>query len=132
MDYERVSSKKKGNAQVQKEFIKNYLADNQEAFYEVMEQIREQDPRTWARLYIDQEKIIVPRTTDVNHTIGVDRVMQDLMLLGKTAAVPHQQLALTANAQEDLDILTHYEEIKEPTELLPSSRFNEQEEGELN
>ena len=44
----RVSKKA---VQVQKEFIKNWTGENQEAFMEVMEQIREKDPRCWAKLY---------------------------------------------------------------------------------
>lgn len=133
MEYETVPRKKKGSAQVQKEFIKNWTGENQEVFEEVMEQIREKDPRAWAKLYIEHEKMIVPRVSDINHNFGVDKDLQDLMLLGKTAAVPHQQLALTDNVEQDLDELVHYEEIAEPKyDLLSPSKFDEKEEGELN
>lgn len=104
----RVSKKA---VQVQKEFIKNWTGENQEAFMEVMEQIREKDPRCWAKLYIDHEKMIVPRTTDVNVKHGIDKDMQELVLLGMTAGRPRQ---LTDNVHEDLEVFTRYEEIREP------------------
>lgn len=97
--------------QVQKEFIKNWTGDNQEAFMEVMDQIREKDPRSWAKLYIEHEKMIVPRTTDVNVKHGLDRDMQELVLLGMTAGKPRQ---LTDNVRDDLEVFAHYEEIREP------------------
>lgn len=125
MDYERVKPKKKANAQVQKEFIKNILADTQDDFEDVLRELKVNDPRTFARIEVDLMKLVVPKTTDVNHNLGLSKDMKDLMLLGMTAS----RKALTDNVSEDLDVLTQYEEIKEPKlDLLPSHRFDEHEE----
>ena len=110
-ELKRVPRVNKKAVQVQKEFIKNWTGENQDAFIDVMNQIREKDPRSWAKLYIEHEKMIVPRTTDVNVKHGIDRDMQELMLLGMTAGRPRQ---LTDNVMEDLEVFAQYEEIKEP------------------
>ena len=108
---EKVTRANSKAAQVQKEFIKNWTGDNQEAFIDVMNQIREHDPRSWAKLYIEHEKMIVPRTTDINVKHGLSKDMQELMLLGMTAGRPRQ---LTDNVHDDLEVFTQYEEIREP------------------
>lgn len=120
-----VTKKKKKAAQVEKEFIKNWLAETQDDFASVMEQIKEKDPRTWAKLRVDVMKHTVPKTTDINHNIGMNKDIQDLMMLGMTAAT--SQLKGKTNAQDELEYITHYEVIQEPTELL-SNEFNKEEE----
>lgn len=95
---------------IQKEFIKGWLGDNQEKFETAMEKIYEHDPRTWAKLYIEHERLIIPKATNVNVTHGMSRDMEELMLMGKTASNP---VAIEAKDKVlELGNYTEYEELK--------------------
>lgn len=96
---------------IQKEFVRGWLGDNQEKFEAAMEKIYEHDPRTWAKLYIEHEKLVIPKATNVNVTHGMSRDMEELMLMGKTAGKP---IGIEASDNSlSLGNYTEYEELKE-------------------
>lgn len=102
---------KKKSAQLQKEFIRNWLAENQEEFDSVMQMLRERDPRLWARLYIDNMKLVIPKATNVNIRHSIDKDMQELMMLGRTCSKAER---IDGNSEpKGLENFAQYEELSD-------------------
>lgn len=93
--------------ELQKEFVKNWLSDNQPRFIECMNEIYHHDPRTWAKMYIEHEKIVMPKQTDVNVKHSINKDFQDLFDRSRT-------MASIENKQDNNIVFAEYEELKEP------------------
>ena len=94
----------------QKEFIRDYLARNQEKFEECMNQLAEYDPKTFATIYKDLTKHMIPKQSEVSVTHGLDEDFKELMALSKTK-VGENNLLDVSRSPDILD--TDFEEIKE-------------------
>ena len=94
----------------QKEFIRDYLARNQEKFEECMNQLAEYDPKTFATIYKDLTKHMIPKQSEVSVTHGLDEDFKELMALSK-AKVGDNNILDVSRTPEILD--TDFEEIKE-------------------
>lgn len=94
----------------QKEFIRDYLARNQEKFEECMNQLAEYDPKTFATIYKDLTKHMIPKQSEVSVTHGLDEDFKELMALSKTK-VDESNLLDVSRTPDILD--TDFEEIKE-------------------
>ena len=68
----------------QKEYIRDFLARNQEKFEECMDQLAEYDPKTYVTIYKDLTKHMIPKQTEVSVTHGIDADFKQLMALGMT------------------------------------------------
>ncbi len=68
----------------QKEFIRDLLAKNQEKFEELFEEMAEHDPKAWLYLYQDMQKHIVPKQSQVNVAVGINKDFRDLQALACT------------------------------------------------
>lgn len=68
----------------QKEFIRDFLARNQEKFEECMDQLAEYDPKTYATIYKDLTKHMIPKQSEVSVTHGLDEDFKQLAALGRT------------------------------------------------
>ena len=72
------------NKRAQKEFIRDLLASNQEKFEELFEELAEHDPKAWLMLYHDMQKHIVPKQSQLNVSVGINKDYQDLEALALT------------------------------------------------
>lgn len=72
------------NKSAQKEFIRDYLARNQEKFEECMDQLAEYDPKTYATIYKDLTKHMIPKQSEVSVTHGLDEDFKQLAAMGMT------------------------------------------------
>lgn len=68
----------------QKEFIRDFLARNQEKFEKCMDQLAEYDPKIYATIYKDLTKHMIPKQSEVSVTHGLDEDFKQLAALGRT------------------------------------------------
>lgn len=68
----------------QKAYITDYLADNQAAFVESMEELRLMNPRRWTELYVEMSKMVLPKESKVNVNIGINKDFRELHMLATT------------------------------------------------
>lgn len=98
------------NKRAQKEFIRDLLASNQEKFEELFEELAEHDPKAWLMLYHDMQKHIVPKQSQLNVSVGINKDYQDLEALALTKTDDPLALGLNDVPKiEDAD----YEELKD-------------------
>lgn len=90
-----------GFNKAQKEFAREFLAGNQERFEKVMDEIFENDPRLYARLYLDLHKHTVPSDKNVNVNVGINKDFLELQAMART----------NIKQIEDKQEFTQYEEI---------------------
>ena len=76
----------------QKEFLRDYLARNQEKFEECMDQLAEYDPKTYATIYKDLMKHMIPKQSEVSVTHGLDKDFKQLAALGMTKVNDNNQI----------------------------------------
>lgn len=98
----------------QKEFIRDLLSTNQEKFEELFSELAEHDPKAWLLLYHDMQKHVVPKQSQLNVSVGINKDFQELQALSTTKT--DDPLAIGANPVpriEDAD----FEELKEYEEL---------------
>lgn len=94
----------------QKEFIRDLLSTNQEKFEELFSELAEHDPKAWLLLYHDMQKHVVPKQSQLNVSVGINKDFQELQALSTTKT--DAPLAIGANPVpriEDAD----FEELKE-------------------
>lgn len=94
----------------QKEFIRDLLSKNQEKFEELFEELADHDPKAWLLLYHDMQKHVVPKQSQVNVSVDINKDFQELVALSTTKT--DDPLAIGAEPVpkiEDAD----YEELKE-------------------
>ena len=68
----------------QKEYIRDFLARNQEKFEECMDQLAEYDPKTYVTIYKDLTKYMIPKQSEVSVTHGLDEDFKQLAALAQT------------------------------------------------
>lgn len=68
----------------QKEYIRDFLARNQEKFEECMNQLAEYDPKTYVTIYAQLTKHMIPKQSEMSVTHGLDEDFKQLMALGMT------------------------------------------------
>lgn len=68
----------------QKEYLRDFLARNQEKFEICMDQLAEYDPKTYATIYKDLMKHMIPKQSEVSVSHGLDEDFKQLMALGMT------------------------------------------------
>lgn len=68
----------------QKEYIRDFLARNQEKFEECMNQLAKYDPKTYVTIYANLTKHMIPKQSEVSVTHGLDDDFKQLMALGMT------------------------------------------------
>lgn len=68
----------------QKEYIRDFLARNQEKFEECMNQLAEYDPKTFVTIYKDLSKHLIPKQSEVSVTHGLDQDFKELAALSVT------------------------------------------------
>lgn len=94
----------------QKEFIRDLLSTNQEKFEELFSELAEHDPKAWLLLYHDMQKHVIPKQSQLNVSVGINKDFQELQALSTTKT--DDPLAIGANPVpriEDAD----FEELKE-------------------
>ena len=62
----------------QKEFLRDFLARHQEKFEDCMNQLAEYDPKTYATIYKDLMKHMIPKQSEVSVTHGLDEDFKQL------------------------------------------------------
>ena len=96
----------------QKEFIRDLLSTNQEKFEELFSELAEHDPKAWLLLYHDMQKHVVPKQSQLNVSVGINKDFQELQALSTTKT--DDPLAIGANPvprieDADFDELKEYE-----------------------
>lgn len=100
----------------QKEFIRDFLARNQEKFEECMDQLAEYDPKTYATIYKDLTKHMIPKQSEVSVTHGLDEDFKQLMALGMTTVEDKDDVNVL-NIRKSPEILdADFEELNELTD----------------
>ena len=94
----------------QKEFIRDLLSKNQEKFEELFEELAEHDPKAWLLLYHDMQKHVVPKQSQVNVSVGINKDFQELVALSTTKT--DDPLAIGAEPVPKIEY-ADYEELKE-------------------
>ena len=93
----------------QKEYIRDFLARNQEKFEECMDQLAEYDTKTYVTIYKDLTKHMIPKQSEVSVKHGLDEDFKQLAALAQTKT-DNNALDVTQVPQiTDAD----FEEIKE-------------------
>lgn len=93
----------------QKEFIRDWLARKQETFEECMDQLAEYDPKTFATIYKDLTKHMIPKQSEVSVTHGLDEDFKQLAAMSMTKVSSDRQIDLSSIQQiHDAD----FEELK--------------------
>ena len=93
----------------QKEYIRDFLARNQEKFEECMNQLAEYDPKTYVTIYAQLTKHMIPKQSEMSVTHGLDEDFKQLAALAQTKT-DNNALDVTQVPQiTDAD----FEEIKE-------------------
>lgn len=72
------------NKSAQKEYIRDFLARNQEKFEECMNQLAEYDPKIFVTIYKDLSKHMIPKQSEVSVTHGLDQDFKELAALSVT------------------------------------------------
>lgn len=94
----------------QKEFIRDLLSKNQEKFEELFEELAEHDPKAWLLLYHDMQKHIVPKQSQLNVSVGINKDFLQLQALGTTKSDDPNAIGMTDVPRiEDAD----FEELKD-------------------
>lgn len=100
----------------QKEYIRDFLARNQEKFEECMDQLAEYDPKTYATIYKDLTKHMIPKQSEVSVTHGLDEDFKQLMALGMTTVEDKDDVNVL-NIRKSPEILdADFEELNELTD----------------
>lgn len=68
----------------QKEFLRDFLARNQEMFEQKMGELADYDPKTYCIIYKDLMKHMIPKQSEVSVTHGLDADFKELAALGMT------------------------------------------------
>ena len=106
-------------ARAQKQFMLDWLSENQEVFTELMEDARKQDPRLFVQTYTAIMKHVVPQDKNVNVNVGINKDFLELQAMGRTKVELPDKSGSTLIPGE-LPHYTQYEEIvaeenREPT-----------------
>lgn len=76
----------------QKEYIRDFLARNQEKFEECMNQLAEYDPKTYVTIYAQLTKHMIPKQSEMSVTHGLDDDFKQLMALGMTTVEDEDEI----------------------------------------
>lgn len=68
----------------QKEFVRDWLAKNQEKFENAMDQLLDYDPKTYVTIYKDLTKHMIPKQSEVSVTHGLDEDFKELVAFSRT------------------------------------------------
>ena len=98
------------NKSAQKEYIRDFLARNQEKFEECMNQLAEYDPKTFVTIYKDLSKHMIPKQSEVSVTHGLDQDFKELAALSVTK-IEGRDVVGISSVPEIQD--TDFEELKE-------------------
>ena len=94
----------------QKEFLRDFLARNQEKFESCMNELAEYDPKTYVTVYKDLMKHMIPKQTEVSVTHGLDEDFKQLAALSLTKVKEGNELDVSRVEQiQDAD----YEELND-------------------
>ena len=93
----------------QKEYIRDFLARNQEKFEECMNQLAEYDPKTYVTIYAQLTKHMIPKQSEMSVTHGLDEDFKQLAAMGRTKTDSNALDVTTMPQIMDAD----FEEIKE-------------------
>lgn len=98
------------NKSAQKEYIRDFLARNQEKFEECMNQLAEYDPKTFVTIYKDLSKHMIPKQSEVSVTHGLDQDFKELAALSVTK-IEGRDVVGISSVPEIQD--TDFEDLKE-------------------
>ena len=93
----------------QKEYIRDFLARNQEKFEECMNQLAEYDPKTYVTIYAQLTKHMIPKQSEMSVTHGLDEDFKQLAAMGRIKTDNNALDVTTIPQIMDAD----FEEIKE-------------------
>lgn len=94
----------------QKEFLRDFLARNQEKFESCMNELAEYDPKTYVTVYKDLMKHMIPKQSEVSVTHGLDEDFKQLAALSLTKVKESNELDVSRVEQiQDAD----YEELND-------------------
>lgn len=94
----------------QKEFLRDFLARNQEKFESCMNELAEYDPKTYVTIYKDLMKHMIPKQSEVSVTHGLDEDFKQLAALSLTKVKEGNELDVSRVEQiQDAD----YEELND-------------------
>ena len=94
----------------QKEFLRDFLARNQEKFESCMNELAEYDPKTYVAVYKDLMKHMIPEQSEVSVTHGLDEDFKQLAALSVTKVKEGNELDVSRVEQiQDAD----YEELND-------------------
>lgn len=94
----------------QKEFLRDFLARNQEKFESCMNDLAEYDPKTYVTVYKDLMKHMIPKQSEVSVTHGLDEDFKQLAALSLTKVKEGNELDVSRVEQiQDAD----YEELND-------------------
>lgn len=98
----------------QKEFLRDFLSRHQEKFEDCMNQLAEYDPKTYATIYKDLMKHMIPKQSEVSVTHGLDEDFKQLAALSITKVDDKNELDVRRVPEiQDAD----YEEMHDLNEL---------------
>jgi len=101
-------------AMAQKGFIEGWLLDNQQAFIETMELIKEGAPVQWAKLYADLYKMGITKETNLNININRQQDRENLQALIRTRITTPEFTQYEEVEKKELPVI----ELQEEPEII--------------
>lgn len=117
----RPVSPRKG-ARAQKQFMLDWLSENQQVFTELMADAKEQDPRLFVQTYTTIMKHVVPQDKNVNVNVGINKDFLELQAMGRTKV----ELPDKSGSTMVPGTLPHYTQYEE---ILAEEDASSEEEG---
>lgn len=105
---------------LQKEFMKEWLIDNQQHFNECMELLRDRSPSMYVKFYLQAQGQLMPKQADLNVKIGIEKDFADVDLLVRSndRIVEQKENLLPERVHDSV------------TDLLPDKEFAQFEDAE--
>lgn len=90
----------------QKEFLKDFVNEEQDTFERIMKELETYAPTKWVDVYMKMNQMVIPKESNLNVNIGLNRDFQELVNMGRMSS----RRITSANAGE-LEKLDTFEEI---------------------
>lgn len=94
--------------QGQKEFLKNFVSANQDTFDRIMKELETYAPTKWVDVYMKMNQMVIPKESNLNVNIGLNRDFQELVNMGRMSA-----RRITSKNAGELERIDTFEEVNE-------------------
>lgn len=95
----------------QRDYVLHFLENNRHTFAMCMKRLESSNPTTWVKVYMSMSKMVTPKETNMNVTVGLSKDMMELKALANTGLNGKAMQAIEDKGSDALPDFTEYEEI---------------------